>query len=327
MKHKTYWQERAIVKDQLLEKDIKKVEKELLKAFKKTRKAVLNELKIIYADINSTEYAKYRVDSLLASINKALDTLYNKNEEQLTEAFIELYNKFNKEAAIDLNVSFETINENLIKSFFTQTDDKGHFSIDVLQAPTTLSVEAKDYITCQYLCNHVPDSSITIELNPFSGTTISMVMNYTPISYSSQVAESMSGYNNYRNIYYTIYNYTKQKQIDKFEVNELSINITDTISSGDSLLITAHSYTNEFAPTTVGVRKKENNSLVAFLFLVEQGGISVSYTTAQNNNVIAMLYDNNGRFVTNQLYDAQKQVTFNHLSEGEYSETNFSILN
>ena len=33
MKHKTYWQERAIVKDQLLEKDIKKVEKELLKAF------------------------------------------------------------------------------------------------------------------------------------------------------------------------------------------------------------------------------------------------------------------------------------------------------
>ena len=41
MKHKTYWQERAIVKDQLLEKDIKKVEKELLKAFKKTRKVVL----------------------------------------------------------------------------------------------------------------------------------------------------------------------------------------------------------------------------------------------------------------------------------------------
>ena len=34
---------------------------------------------------------------------------------------------------------------------------------------------------------------------------------------------------------------------------------------------------------------------------------------------IAMLYDNNGRFVTNQLYDAQKQVTFNHLSEGEYT--------
>ena len=144
MKHKTYWQERAIVKDQLLEKDIKKVEKELLKAFKKTRKAVLNELKIIYADINSTEYAKYRVDSLLASINKALDTLYNKNEEQLTEAFIELYNKFNKEAAIDLNVSFETINENLIREIIKTNWSGLSFSERIWEHRSRLALTIKE---------------------------------------------------------------------------------------------------------------------------------------------------------------------------------------
>lgn len=144
MKHKTYWQERAIVKDQLLEKDIKKVEKELLKAFKKTRKAVLNELKIIYADINSTEYAKYRVDSLLASINKALDTLYNKNEEQLTKAFIELYNKFNKEAAIDLNVSFETINENLIREIIKTNWSGLSFSERIWEHRSRLALTIKE---------------------------------------------------------------------------------------------------------------------------------------------------------------------------------------
>ena len=85
MKNKKYWEDRAILKDKLLEKDINKIEKKLLKLFKDTRKEVLNELKIIYADIEATEYAKYRIDSLVTSINMALDNLYKKNEEQIAE--------------------------------------------------------------------------------------------------------------------------------------------------------------------------------------------------------------------------------------------------
>ena len=117
MNNQKYWEERAILKDKLLEKDINKLEKKLLKLFKDTRKEVLNELKIIYADIEASEYAKYQIDSLLTSINNALDNLYHKNEEQLTKAFIELYYKFDKEANIDLDVknSFNTVNENLIR--------------------------------------------------------------------------------------------------------------------------------------------------------------------------------------------------------------------
>nr|DAI10998.1 MAG TPA: minor capsid protein [Caudoviricetes sp.] len=117
MNNQKYWEERAILKDKLLEKDINKLEKKLLKLFKDTRKEVLNELKIIYADIEASEYAKYQIDSLLTSINNALDSLYHKNKEQLTKAFIELYYKFDKEANIDLDIknSFNTVNENLVR--------------------------------------------------------------------------------------------------------------------------------------------------------------------------------------------------------------------
>ena len=117
MNNQQYWEDRAILKDKLLEKDINKLEKKLLKLFKDTRKEVLNELKIIYADIEASEYAKYQIDSLLTSINNALDNLYHKNEEQLTKAFIELYYKFDKEANIDLDIkiSFNTVNENFIR--------------------------------------------------------------------------------------------------------------------------------------------------------------------------------------------------------------------
>ena len=115
MNNQKYWEERIILKDKLLEKDINKIEKKLLKLFKDTRKEVLNELKIIYADIESTEYAKYRIDSLLMSIDNTLDNLYKKNEEQVTEGLKEIYKRFDKEASIDLGASFNTINENLIR--------------------------------------------------------------------------------------------------------------------------------------------------------------------------------------------------------------------
>ncbi|MBP3931715.1 MAG: minor capsid protein [Peptostreptococcaceae bacterium] len=115
MNSKEYWEQRAILKDKLLEKDISKVEKELLKLFKNSKKEVLNELKIIYSDIESTEYQKYRIDSLLTSINNSLDNLYSKSEKEITEGLKDIYKTMYQEANVDLKASFNTINENLIE--------------------------------------------------------------------------------------------------------------------------------------------------------------------------------------------------------------------
>ena len=115
IKNQKYWEDRIILKDKLLEKDIKKIEKKLLKVFKDTRKEVLNELKIIYSDIESTEYQKYRIDSLLTSINNSLDNLYSKSEKEITEGLKDVYKTMYQEANVDLKASFNTINENLIE--------------------------------------------------------------------------------------------------------------------------------------------------------------------------------------------------------------------
>ena len=115
MNSKEYWEQRAVLKDKLLEKDIKKIEKKLLKLFKDTRKEVLDQLKIIYADIESTEYQKYRIDNLLISINNSLDNLYGKSEKEITEGLKDIYKTMYQEANVDLKASFNTINENLIE--------------------------------------------------------------------------------------------------------------------------------------------------------------------------------------------------------------------
>ena len=147
IKNQKYWEDRIILKDKLLEKDINKIEKKLLKLFKDTRKEVLNELKVIYSDIESTEYAKYRIDSLLASVNIALDNLYNQNEELLTKAFIELYRKFDKEASIDLGVSFNVINEILIREAIKTNWSGLSFSERIWEHRRKLALTAKEELT------------------------------------------------------------------------------------------------------------------------------------------------------------------------------------
>ena len=146
-KNQKYWEDRIILKDKLLEKDINKIEKKLLKLFKDTRKEILNELKIIYADIESTEYAKYRIDSLLTSVNMALDNLYNKNEEMLTKAFIDLYTKFDNEASIDLGVSFNVINENLIREAIKTNWSGLSFSERIWEHRRKLALTVKEELT------------------------------------------------------------------------------------------------------------------------------------------------------------------------------------
>ena len=142
-----YWEERIILKDKLLEKDINKIEKKLLKLFKDTRKEVLNELKIIYSDIESTEYAKYRIDSLLMSIDNVLDNLYKKNEEQVAEGLINIYKEMDKQASIDLGASFNIINENLIREAIKTNWSGLSFSDRIWEHRRRLSFTIKGELT------------------------------------------------------------------------------------------------------------------------------------------------------------------------------------
>ena len=115
MNNQEYWEDRAIVKDKLLEKDIKKIEKMVLKLFKATRKEVLNELKIIYADIEATEYAKYQLEATVKDIDRLIDNLYKGNEENIIDGLKGIYKEMDKQASIDLEASFNTINDILIE--------------------------------------------------------------------------------------------------------------------------------------------------------------------------------------------------------------------
>ena len=116
MNNLEYWENRAILKDKLLEKDINKTEKKLLKLFENVKEELLKELRVIYSDPQVfTPYQISHIDDLLESVYKAIDNLYKKNEKEVTEALIDTYKTMYNEASVDLKASFNTINEDLIR--------------------------------------------------------------------------------------------------------------------------------------------------------------------------------------------------------------------
>lgn len=213
----------------------------------------------------------------------------------------------------------QTINKEYVKSFTTTTNDEGIFSATMVQAPTTLTVEANGYVSAQQTHNLLADTSFVVQLNPFAGTTILLNMDYTPISYNASTTEPQKGYIIPQNIHYSLYNQSTQKQIHQLEISGTLITTNDTINIGDSLVMTIQSHTNDFAPVVIGTRKQDNTPIKLHCSLIERGGIRATYIHAPLQEAVAILYDSVGQFVQRNLYDDVQQVSFSHLPEGSYT--------
>lgn len=213
----------------------------------------------------------------------------------------------------------QTINKEYVKSFTTTTNDEGIFSATMVQAPTTLTVEANGYVSAQQTHNLLADTSLIIPLTPFAGTTILLDMDYTPISYNASTTEPQKGYIIPQNIHYSLYNQSTQKQIHQLEISGTLITTNDTINIGDSLVMTIQSHTNDFAPVVIGTRKQDNTPIKLHCSLIERGGIRATYIHAPLQEAVAILYDSVGQFVQRNLYDDVQQVSFSHLPEGSYT--------
>ena len=119
-KNRKYWIDRAENQDKKIEKDLKKLEKKLKKVYVKASKEIKKELAYFYANISSiSEYEKYQLEATLRAIDKLLNDLYNEEEQMLNnkliETYIDIYENNIKDLELEIEASFNTINEEVVK--------------------------------------------------------------------------------------------------------------------------------------------------------------------------------------------------------------------
>ena len=85
------------------------------KSYKDAIKEIKKEIALLYAEGGLTDFQKYRVEGTIRSLESLLDEMATNEEQVLKEGLTELYEETQKLEAASLGVSFQTVNDNLIR--------------------------------------------------------------------------------------------------------------------------------------------------------------------------------------------------------------------
>ncbi|MCL2775579.1 MAG: S-layer homology domain-containing protein, partial [Oscillospiraceae bacterium] len=159
----------------------------------------------------------------------------------------------------------------------------------------------------------IPD----IDLVKVDGLPVSLAMDYTA-SYTSDDTPFTIQLFSAKNINFTLYNNTQNKEITEFTLSGMSIVIQDnTINLEDVIKISAVDITGNMAnaETTFTIQNSANSASLSFL---QNGSWEALGYASANSNDMALLYDNAGKYVATY-YSNGNSFTSGVLPAGTYN--------
>lgn len=210
------------------------------------------------------------------------------------------------------------------KTVSTKTDTKGNYTLTVSSVPTSLAFSASNYISQTIVCDTLMTGNDNISLpdvslKSISGAVIALNLTYTKCPTEAGDEDTFQEwYADYNNITYSIYNQTKQKNINEFNVQYPQIVLLEEVEEDDVLQLTATSVTGAFMPVRSSATIDKNQHTEAVFNIVELGKIKATFAKNSNATVVGSLYDANGKLVKTYDY-SNASLTINDLPDGSYT--------
>lgn len=204
------------------------------------------------------------------------------------------------------------------KTINAKTDANGVYTLTVYDVPTTMAFAATDYISQSIVCDELIAGKATVDMNdvslkPISGATINVGFTFTNVD-----GETQNWYSDYQNVSYTLYNKTRKKAINQFNVQYPQIVLLEEVSEGDVLELTAESKTQAFKRVKATATITANQTAEAQFSIVELGQLKAEYSQSGNVDVVASLYDVSGKLVKTYNY-RDMSLTISNLADGKYT--------
>lgn len=214
----------------------------------------------------------------------------------------------------------QLLNGKYSRSVIGKTDKNGKFVLNVYNDASTITISANGYInqTISYESFNGNTDLGVVKLSVISGVTIMTNFTYTSSVPVGEIPQKQTGYSNYQNVSYALYNKTKKKAVKDFSVQYPSIVLMEPTDVGDEIQITVSSRVNEFEPIVCNVNIDELNGGIAHLDIVQLGHIKVSYDISENASDVLMVYNANGQLMRRYIY-SDKVVTTEGLASGSYT--------
>ena len=201
----------------------------------------------------------------------------------------------------------------------TETDENGAFKLKAYNDSTLLLISAKGYVDKKIERNRFYSAELgTIELEQAQGMVVSLQLSYQEAVREGEEPTVQNWYSDTRNIAYTVRNMTKDVDISDFAMQMGDIVLPFGSEPGDRIQVTLRSLNDKFAEVSgEGVINSEGIAEIA-LRLVAYGGIEAVYSQKADEQLLVMLYDNEGKLV-NRSVSSSSRITFTGLKAGNYT--------
>lgn len=233
--------------------------------------------------------------------NKITVTLHPLAQKTLTALVV------NDEGGTYLNGAWvqatQTINGRYNHNASGATDNYGMSDLTLYSdVPATITVSHNGYYTESVNIDNIAELEYlpTVRLKSFKGITVGLLMN---------------GYDDYNDLVVSVHNNTKENNVNDIRFQYPYLVLPESVDSTDVLAITAHSQAGQFEDVTQTMTVSD---LKVTLDIVAKGSLEAKYETSQNESVLAMVYNSEGRLVDAKSSEARK-ATFSYLPTGNYT--------
>lgn len=199
------------------------------------------------------------------------------------------------------------------------TNSNGTFEIDAYNDSTEIVISAEGYISQTIKMGNLSMGYYlgTIVMEKISGTIISLNHRYQETITEGDEPLIQDWYTDVNDIKYTVYNATRAHEVTNFTVQNNEIIIPVALNHGDRIVVTARSLSNQFAEASAETRVEINDSAAVTLLLVELGGMDITYQSKNDDNLIAFVYDTDGKMASRVTFSGNHQK-FSGLRAGTY---------
>ena len=208
-----------------------------------------------------------------------------------------------------------------------RSDGEGRWTLTVFDAPTTVTAQAGGYLKQSQELGHIDSQQeVNSLLKDLEGTIINIDLYYHPSLADGEEDTSSDDYfDNPSDVSYTVYDIAGEdlQSPANREVTALSeqyplLVLTDSVRVGSLLRIRAISKTGAFMPVETTCRVDSTGHATATFGITQLGILKASFTSTDNQVVMGIVYDSNGRLVGNARYNGT-MLTVETLPDGDYT--------
>ena len=207
----------------------------------------------------------------------------------------------------------------------TTSDSQGSYQLTAYDAPMEITVQATGYLPQKATITEHPTPNtqhptpVSFALPDLTGTTINVDLSYRPAVREGEALVT-ADFSDYQNISYTVYDETNAKELtDIAVVQHPSIVLQGLdLQQGTKLRLTATSLTGQFMPTSTTCTVNADGQATASLPLTQMGQLIATFSQTDNQAVVGMLYDSEGKLEGNISYN-NTLLTLYNIPDGQYT--------